>query len=263
MAKATSTVSSAAAPPLTTLFTQPGECASLFKNLNVTSTFYKSSQFTTWEYYHQYYQSNMADTQFSSCNPPGWDHDNFTFSPAVCPSGWIYYNAALTSSDTGQRTHSEAHCCASGYKYGAGECVSSPTSTTRATVTAPGPGNGTLDDATETMMTLFLHQPIVAQWHKSETKALPISLPNLPSGAILYTWTPGSTAEPLNGGSDSNNKQLSEGILAAISVCSIFGFFMLIGILWCVKRRIEGQPGRRPSRQGTELAERSKVADAG
>jgi hypothetical protein len=108
MVKATSTSSSVAAPPLTTLFTQPDECKSLFTSLDTANTFSVSGRFKTWSYY----QSNTADTQFSSCNPPGWDVKNFTFSPAVCPSGWVYYSVTLTPANADQRTHTQAYCCA-------------------------------------------------------------------------------------------------------------------------------------------------------
>lgn len=229
----TSTVPSVAAPPLTTLFTQPSECASLFTSLGTVNTFSESGQVDTWSYY----QSNTADAQFSSCNPPGWDLDNFTFSPAVCPSGWVYYRVTLTSSDTDQRAHTQAHCCASGFTYAAygqpnlpsQRCESTPTSL------APSPGNETLKGVDATTI-VTMHQPFVAQWHESETKLLPFSLPSMASGASLQTWTPGSKAEPVGGSkSDSDNKELSNGIIALIAVGSILGFFLLIGILWCAK----------------------------
>lgn len=107
MARATLTARSAAAPPLNTVFTQPSECTSMFTSASA-STFSRGSQFKTWSYY----ESDTADGQFSSCNPPGWDVNNFTFSPAVCPSRWIYYDATWKSAGRNPRTYSQAYCCA-------------------------------------------------------------------------------------------------------------------------------------------------------
>ncbi|KAJ4151526.1 hypothetical protein LMH87_012218 [Akanthomyces muscarius] len=235
MATATATVPSATAPALTALFTQPSECALLFTSLDIENTFTGGGPVEI----RSYYQSNTANARFSSCNPPGWDLDNFTFSPAVCPSGWVYYRVTLTSSDIGQRAYTQACCCASGFTYaGNGQpnlpsqrCDSEPTSF------APSPGNETLSgaDATTTMI-VTMHQPFVAQWHESETKLLPFSLPSMASGAWLPTWTPRSKAEIVGGyRSYSNNKPLSDAILAIIAVGSILGFFVMIGLLWCCK----------------------------
>ncbi|OAA43362.1 hypothetical protein BBO_04505 [Beauveria brongniartii RCEF 3172] len=236
MVTATSTSSCVAAPPLTTLFTQPNECTSLFTSLNTTNTFYESGQLETWSYY----QSNTADARFSSCNPPGWDINNFTFSPAVCPSGWIYYFVTLTPAGRDERTYTQEHCCASGFtyeKYGQPNlplkrCESKPTRL------ALSPGNDALVTADVTTV-VTMHRPFVAQWHESETKTLPFSLPSMASGgASLHTWTPGSKAEPIGGGGKSEtdaNRGLFTTITALIIVGSILGFFLMIWLLWCAK----------------------------
>lgn len=60
---------------------------------------------------YSYYVSNTADPKYSSCQPPGWDEHSFTFSPAVCPSGWTYYAGKEETPDSG-KPYSRAFCCA-------------------------------------------------------------------------------------------------------------------------------------------------------
>jgi hypothetical protein len=52
---------------------------------------------------------DLADDRFSSCQPSGWSSryqmTAFSFSPAVCPSGWTAYNLMVGNSDT------VATCC--------------------------------------------------------------------------------------------------------------------------------------------------------
>ncbi|KAJ6779560.1 hypothetical protein PWT90_10012 [Aphanocladium album] len=200
MAKATPTSSTTVAlPPLTTIFIQPSNCASLFTGFNFTSTrtgSYKNS-FTTWTAS----QSNTADPRFSSCNPPGWDVAGFTFSPAVCPSGWIYYSASQAAPDSRQRAHSLASCCARGYTYESLPSSGLPSRRcvreAEATNSIPIVGNQTIYEESndESAKTLFVHQPFVVQWHKTETKRLPFALPDLPSNGFLPKWTPGTTPD--------------------------------------------------------------------
>jgi len=50
----------------------------------------------------------------ASCVPSGWDkivpQSRYHFSPAVCPSAWIYYDMAAVTSDGSSAT--TAFCCA-------------------------------------------------------------------------------------------------------------------------------------------------------
>jgi hypothetical protein len=102
---------------------------------------------------------------------------------------------------------------------------------------ALNPGNETLNTADVTMV-FTMHQPFVAQWHESETKTLPFSLPSMASRAYLPTWTPGSKAEPIGGGKSESeaNGEVYKTIIVLIIVGSILGFFLLIWLLWCAQR---------------------------
>jgi hypothetical protein len=70
--------------------------------------------------------SDVSDPRFTSCQPPGWStmlpESRFTFSPAVCPSGWtahrvftsLYSTTITTVSSTrfSYGTATTAQCCA-------------------------------------------------------------------------------------------------------------------------------------------------------
>jgi hypothetical protein len=55
--------------------------------------------------------SNSADPRFATCQPSGWaavpPASRFSFSPAVCPSGWTAYDLGTTAASV-----STAYCCA-------------------------------------------------------------------------------------------------------------------------------------------------------
>lgn len=72
---------------LTTPFDQKPECTSIW-DLTSTPTWTDGSSTTL-----TILASDTADTRFVSCQPSGWNPaGHFTFSPAVCPSGWTYWN---------------------------------------------------------------------------------------------------------------------------------------------------------------------------
>lgn len=99
---------------LTTPFVQRPDCASIWDLTSVPSRVSGVSTSVT------ILVSDAADEGFASCQPSGWDSivpaNRFSFSPAVCPSGWTYYAMASTVSvaDNGrdESTFSTAYCCA-------------------------------------------------------------------------------------------------------------------------------------------------------
>lgn len=115
--RSSSTTRSPTISAMTTPFVQPNSCASLWKmETTLITTNGTKSPLTI-------LMSNTADPKFSSCQPDGWDLNAskpFTFSPAVCPSDWVYcdlqqsvshipiteYHTYLTT------TFSMAYCCA-------------------------------------------------------------------------------------------------------------------------------------------------------
>lgn len=129
------------------------------------------------------------------------------------------------------------------------------TTTTSATTVRP------LND-TDVKINVFAHKAIVVQWHKSETKSLPYSLPKVPKPTLVHSWTPGTEVHNVDGGAGNNHfggTITSGAIIAVAVVCSVIGFVLLIAILWCVKRRIEAKPPRVAlALQGTELLDNRK-----
>ena len=98
---------------LTTPFVQPSECESYwYLTSGSTEDYYHGSSFSI-------LVSDPADKRFSSYQPSGWNNvateDRFSFSPAVCPSDWVYYDMAEATSTTNgsiEAIYSTAYCCA-------------------------------------------------------------------------------------------------------------------------------------------------------
>lgn len=107
-------------------------------------------------------------------------------------------------------------------------------------------------DATDGATTFSRHRVFVAQWHESETKALPFSFPSLPPGSYLPPWTPGTEAKIHgdHGTPSSDDGGLYMGIFVLIIVCSVVGLIVLIWLLWCARGYIEGT-GREEARVQT------------
>lgn len=93
------------ATAMTTPFVQNGECVSAMVLTTITTSLYSTSTTIT------VLASDAAAPAFSSCQPSGWDRDAgrddmLSFSPAVCPSNWTYYEMST------KKHHSTAYCCA-------------------------------------------------------------------------------------------------------------------------------------------------------
>lgn len=95
-------------PALTTLFEQPTDCRSIYTLSNSTID-YRDGTLTSLSYF----VSDAADAKYTSCQPSGWDENNRTFSPAVCPSGWVYFDGVeRTIGGRQSTTRTTAACCA-------------------------------------------------------------------------------------------------------------------------------------------------------
>jgi hypothetical protein len=99
-----------------TPFAQPATCSDIFSTTTLTTTLtttYVTSGSTTLSssvYAAKVAVSNPADPRFTTCQPPGWagvvPESRFSFSPAVCPSGWTAHYLGTAGPVT------TAHCCA-------------------------------------------------------------------------------------------------------------------------------------------------------
>ncbi|OIW22636.1 hypothetical protein CONLIGDRAFT_687461 [Coniochaeta ligniaria NRRL 30616] len=115
----------------TTPFVQPSFCADLFSTTTVSEFPVRETGTTSYGYSNRVVTALVPDgndPRFTSCLPDGWaakpSQYQYTFSPAVCPSGWIahaigpYWErdgvASTTSmgSSSGQQA-STAYCCPS------------------------------------------------------------------------------------------------------------------------------------------------------
>lgn len=101
---ATDTATAAATPTqllaLTTPFKQPRGCDSHWERTGILSTEGDTSTVPV-----------LLSKAVPSCYPSGWGdvvpESRWHFNPAVCPSGWTYYNMG----EDGVKGHSTAFCC--------------------------------------------------------------------------------------------------------------------------------------------------------
>ncbi|KAJ5988233.1 hypothetical protein N7481_003443 [Penicillium waksmanii] len=186
------TATTVMATALTTPYVQPSGCTSAFELTTITASPLGTPRTV------KVLASDAAAPGFSSCQPSGWDtgasdDDLFTFSPAVCPQDWTYYEMSST------KDYSAAYCCASGFTFRA-EGYVLPTSALmpacgrtinsgETTITAP---LASRTDATGTFTQgMIVHRAWHVTWAESDTATMSPSLPPLTSGKYLAVWKPG------------------------------------------------------------------------
>ncbi|KAJ5121653.1 uncharacterized protein N7515_009614 [Penicillium bovifimosum] len=177
---------------LTTPFVQPSGCTLAVELTTITTSALGTPTTIT------VLASNAAAPGFPSCQPSGWNtgakyDDLFTFSPAVCPQDWTYFEMSST------KHYSAAYCCASGFGF-SGEWYALPTSALtpvcartfsagETTITAPLVSR---TDATGTFTEgVIVHRAWHVTWAESDTATMSPSLPPLTSGKYLARWEPG------------------------------------------------------------------------
>ncbi|OBT76612.1 hypothetical protein VF21_05302 [Pseudogymnoascus sp. 05NY08] len=182
---------------LTTPFVQRPECASIWDLTTFSSLVSGVSKDIT------VLVSDAADERFASCQPPGWESivpaSRFSFSPAVCPSGWTYYNMAPSETRTKGKdtTMSTAYCCASGHWLA--DLSDFPTATMTPLCYREASIIATLSNGTGSTRLLTqgaqAHQAWHITWEASDTSTLTPSLPELTSNKHVPTWKPGEIIE--------------------------------------------------------------------
>ncbi|KAK3942447.1 hypothetical protein QBC46DRAFT_447868 [Diplogelasinospora grovesii] len=246
------------APPLaalTTPFNPPSSssCASIFDVTRIKLLFNDSEQIVT------ALVSNAADPRFAACQPTGWA-GRFSFSPAVCPSAWTYYELSQTvvqiiTEGKASSTYSTAYCCASGFTPQVSlrsfaiptidvPCVGTlssgqPPITARLNPTDDSGG------ASTTIVTqgAVVHQAWHVSWAESDTSTLSPSLPALTSSKYLGSWVPGQTVAPGEGDRPSEYNDLGWGsimnfIMIGIPIIGVVILASAIGCcIWCRKER--------------------------
>jgi hypothetical protein len=91
---------------LTTPFVQAPTCTDISTTTSIATIFPWNNYTTTTI---QVQLSDVDDPRFATCQPPGWasivPENQFSFSPAVCPSDWTAYQLEATG------TLTTAWCC--------------------------------------------------------------------------------------------------------------------------------------------------------
>lgn len=87
---------------ISTPFVQPSDCKTQWKTTTVRASVVSGTTVMT---------SVMVSEPAATCYPPGWDgvtpESRLSFSPGVCPEGWVYYAMAEDDSPAA----STAFCC--------------------------------------------------------------------------------------------------------------------------------------------------------
>ncbi|KAF7532161.1 hypothetical protein G7054_g8177 [Neopestalotiopsis clavispora] len=166
---------------VTTPFTPPQGCVDQFRTTSVVSSFWWNDYTTTTV---KVLASDPGDSRFSACQPPGWNESaQFTFSPAVCPSGFTAYLLGHGL----EWSLSTAYCCSSTIEgISTHACFKDiEESTTAATSQTPFPDG------------LSVHNAWHISWKFDDVRFLSPTPPLLHYTEVqLSSWVPGSTVDP-------------------------------------------------------------------
>ncbi|KAK3376335.1 hypothetical protein B0T24DRAFT_618474 [Lasiosphaeria ovina] len=238
---------------LTTPFVRPPSCGEIFSTSSIVSSYW-------WDDYSlttvQVLASDAADPRFASCQPPGWgavvSASRFSFSPAVCPTGWTAYSVkALAAQST------TAYCCDRDYHL---EWPVSDLSINGIASPACFVNLGTTLLPSSSSSVLFpngiqVHNAWQIAWAASETSTLSPTPPQLACGRTLATWVPGEIVPPSNVSSagdcqdDSSNSGVAIGrslyLFLVVGLPLIFVAIFASCCVLCFRRRRRGARGVR------------------
>ncbi|KAB5545928.1 hypothetical protein GE09DRAFT_223619 [Coniochaeta sp. 2T2.1] len=203
--------------PQTTPFVQPSVCADFFTTTTFTAAPYGNKQQQAKVHA---LVPNQADSRFSSCYPGGPGRsDQYSFSPAVCPSGWT---ASYLGRDQHRRQeHSTytttAYCCPSGYSlewqfydtsigtFTSLACFQGSWQPSTTTATSSASGHAGVDTTSSTAQAdvtplasldrnddYRIQQPWHIAWMPSDTSSLSPAPPEWTCTPELPSWVPGT-----------------------------------------------------------------------
>jgi hypothetical protein len=262
---------------LTTPFQQQTGCNSHF----TTTSFISTDDYGT-----TYTVPLVISEQVNSCYPSGWDsvvpESRLCFSPAVCPSGWTYYEMAEN-----RETASTAYCCNrlvckfllsdvfifsflvqdtdtnstfSGYSFLRTDNIVSDLLSTACgrwissnaiSVNSDDGKSMTVEDA------FVVHEAWAITWMSDDTSTLTPSLPTLTNGKWVPTWTPGQVIR--DGEYDrhpDDSKEFLDGPAMWFVVVGlpIIGFVCILACIGCcvVTQRKKRRQREALDRAGTE-----------
>ncbi|CAJ0538944.1 Ff.00g068040.m01.CDS01 [Fusarium sp. VM40] len=204
---------------LTTPFKQPRGCDSHWERTSILSTEGDTSTVLV-----------LLSKAVPSCYPSGWEdvvpESRWNFNPAVCPSGWTYYDMA----EDREMGVSTASCCNSGYTrlndddwelvaydistYHCGRWVQN---TDELSTTS----NAEAASSVSTIRTLMLHKAWSISWNASDTSTMTPKLPSLTNKMEVPVWTPGQ---------DIPKGKYDESLVEDGPLSGVTGRFLLIGL---------------------------------
>ncbi|KAK3390747.1 hypothetical protein B0H63DRAFT_519961 [Podospora didyma] len=258
----------AAALALITPFAQPPSCSEIFSTTSLVSSFWWNQYSTTTV---QILASADADAEnappgfASTCRPPGWNTNvpltnRFSFSPAVCPSGWTAYK--LQTAEMAWPITSTAYCCDRDYRL---EWPTSDLSISGIASPACFKNLGTTflpgSSPSSPSSLLFpngiqVHNAWHISWAASDTSSLSPPPPDLACGGgarSLSTWIPGETVPPLppnlntdvcqdmennsGGGVDDTHQPTPMFLFMVVGLPLIFVAIILSVFVFCFRHR--------------------------
>lgn len=274
----TATATATALRALTTPFQQQTGCNSHFTTTSFISTDHYGTTYTV---------PLVLSEQVNSCYPSGWDsvapESRLCFSPAVCPSGWTYYEM-----EENREMASTAYCCdrlvctfllsdvfifsflvqdidtystCSGYSFLQTENI---VSDFLSTACGRWMSNNTMsfnsDDGKSMTVedTFVVHEAWAITWMSDDTSTLTPSLPTLTSAKRVLTWTPGQVIP--DGEYDQHPNDSVEILdspamwllLVVLPVISFLGILSCIGCCVVSHRRTKRRQREALDRAGTQ-----------
>ncbi|KAG5658080.1 hypothetical protein KAF25_007031 [Fusarium avenaceum] len=219
---ATDTATATQLLALTTPFKHPRGCDSHWERTSILSTVGDTSTVPV-----------LLSKALPSCYPSGWEdvvpESRWNFNPAVCPSGWTYYDMA----EDREKGVSTAFCCNSGYTrlndddwslvayadintytYHCGRWLQN---TDELSTTS----NAEAASSVSTIRTLMLHKAWSISWNASDTSTMTPKLPSLTNRMEVPVWTPGQDIPK----GEYDESPVEDGPLSGVT-----GRFLLIGI---------------------------------
>lgn len=270
-----STTASTASPAaaLTTPFAPPPSCGDIWlTTTGIVAGYLGTNTSKTVPFPVTIVASNPADPRFAACQPPGWDagagptgtsntpnHNEglFTFSPAVCPSGWTAWYLGHTYipsviggiggifTTTSYRTISTAYCCAPSFEFGWPERVAIDALRQQGTYTTwPGCHQTVVHTESYRANGVKVHRSWHIRWEASDTTSMSPAPPVLPCyDPTLTSWVPGGDATvpeqtcrpwPV-GGDDGWNQSVAWFLILGVPL--LFVVLVATGCFFCCRHR--------------------------
>ncbi|KAL2830154.1 hypothetical protein BJY01DRAFT_227450 [Aspergillus pseudoustus] len=136
--------------------------------------------------YSPYLVSDPTLEGFTSCQPSGWASvvpgSRFSFSPAVCPSGWAAWEIGTTTPEVGSAVITTAWCCDRPFTlYPSAHYA----------FASPGFEKPCINTGTDGDVNLSLHIPWHISWQDVDIPILTPAPPALSAGETLRFWDAG------------------------------------------------------------------------